>query len=269
MIFDITTQENAMRFICEFLGTTTDVVNDFLKANTICDWCIDTTNVTADNLAEYLCIDFNNLNATDIEAVGLHYTSNDDECNSIKMLGLGDLQFAVNHETPLKIFLSDNGITFNTQLMEMYSDGETFNIEYTTYQTDKPLTHIARKMYFDNQISCFFRVKDVTQYGGRVDRRPEFLFNLDNQFKKMNLSHQWVKKSQSYEIKFQLPVNSFTGYTFYEDKDNHNSNNYRLAKSLVDLALSVVSLADRDEVFAYLKPTVVIGPQQILSIIKL
>lgn len=105
----------------------------------------------------------------------IHYTSNNDENQSIKEFGLRDLQFALSHNTPLNNFLNDFGIEFNIDNKSMTINGKEYNIEYVDYSADNPVTDIARKIYYDNQVSCFFNIEDINDYLGCVHLRPEIL----------------------------------------------------------------------------------------------
>lgn len=124
--------------------------------------------------------------------MAIHYTSNNDQNASIRSSGLGDLQYSLSNDTPLKHFLTENGISIYPDRKVMYYKGEEYDITYVQNDCTSPLTSIARKIYFDNQISCFFRIKDITRYLGRVDKRPEILFNLDEFFKDFHIGYYFL-----------------------------------------------------------------------------
>ncbi|WP_270283950.1 hypothetical protein [[Clostridium] scindens] len=267
MIFDISTKESAMQFLCDFTGLSINSICDFLEQNTIIDGCcIDTTSATAENLMTQSGIDFDSLDTTAVKAKVTHYTSNNDNCETIRKIGLGDLQFAVSRDTPLKRFLEKNDISIfpDTHLLK-YKE-QLFDISYTRYDSDNPVTQVAHKMYYDNQISCFFRIIDISRYGGHVDKRPEILFNLDTLFKSLSLSRSWVEQSKSYEVSFLAPLSDFELFTFYDHRQTPYYDNEKMAEAIIEKALGVASAADSDELFAYMKPSIVISPNQIISI---
>ena len=267
MYFDISSKDTAMQFLAEFTKLSKIEIEHFLERNTIIySICVDTTNVTAENLIQENGLNLSTLDTTSIKALAIHYTSNNDKNVSIRKIGLGDLQYALSNDTPLRRFLDENGILIYPDRKLMCYKGKEYDIAYTQYDSMSPLSGIARKIYSDNQISCFFRIKDITHYLGRVDRRPEILANLDDFLKDLNLSRKWVQQSQGYEIRYVAPLSEFELYTFYDKSECAYYDNSKIALSLINLALSVVSEFDKDEVFAYMKPTTVITPAQIVSI---
>lgn len=264
MYFDISSKDKAMQFLTEFTRFPQIEIEHFLERNTLIDSiCVDTSNVTAEDLIQESGLNPSTLDAASIKALAIHYTSNNDKSTSIRNIGLGDLQYALNNDTPLRRFLDENGISIYADRKLMCYKGKEYDITYTQYDSTSPLTGIARKIYFDNQISCFFR---ITRYLGRVNRRPEILANLDNFLKGLNLSRKWAQQSQGYEIRYVAPLSEFELYTFYDNRECTYYDNSKIALALIDLALSVVSEYDKDEIFAYMKPTTVITPGQIVSI---
>lgn len=267
MYFDISSKDKAMQFLVEFTRIPQIEIEHFLERNTIIDSiCVDTSNVTAENLIQESGLNLSMLDTASIKALAIHYTSNNDKSASIRNIGLGDLQYALSNDTPLRRFLDENGISIYPDRKLMCYKGKEYDITYTHYDSTSPLTGIARKIYYDNQISCFFRISDITRYLGQVDRRPEILSNLDNFLKGLDLSRKWVQQSQGYEIRYVAPLREFELYTFYDKSECAYYDNSKIALALITLALSVVSEYDKDEVFAYMKPTTVISPGQIVSI---
>lgn len=271
MIFDITTKESAMQTLCQFTGISANKIISFLEKNTHINeyGSVDTMDVSAEKLLFENNTSFGSLDVESLNLKVIHYTSNNDNCAAIQKLGLGDLQFALTEDTPLKRFLENNSIVIHPATYTLVYNGTQFDITYKTEGFDKSATHkIAHKIYFDNQLNGFFKNSNIERYGARVNKRPEFLYNIDDCFK-LNLSYAWEKECTAYRVTYLAPVSDFALFTFYDTNRCEDFDEQIVAERLIQKALGVVSLADYDEIFAYMKPTTIIKPNQIESIIPL
>lgn len=259
LLYDITSVENAFDTIYHLTGVSIQNINQFISQSIITDeFCLDGTNLTGANFIDKFNI------SSDIHDTllicALHYTSNNDNSCAIKKYGLRDLKFSLTEDTPLKLFLADNGFNFDIINHTMYYNGRSYNIFYERQVSivDNPLQGIARKIFYDNGLSCFLYLKDITRYLGNVHKRPEILYNIDQFAPKLNLSYKWMKQCKSYEIKFMTSFNQFEKYTFMDDDRS-------TLEALLDKALCVAGNMVCGEAFGYLKPLSIVEPEQILQ----
>ena len=77
---------------------------------------------------------------------------------------------------------------------------KVFDISYHrgSFDLDNPLSSIARKVYYDNALSCFLNIEDITRYLGNVHIRPEILYDIDRMNSKLQLSHKWKQRCTAY-----------------------------------------------------------------------
>ncbi len=258
--FDISSKENALKFLSSFTGINQTDILDFVDDNIIkTDIFTDSTKVNAENFCNRFNLDERNLNVDNILLCAIHYTTNDDENKSIKDYGLRDLQYALSHDTPLRKFLKEHDVGFDIKEKVMFINGKEYNIEYKNYELDDPITHIARKIYFDNQLSCFFNIEDIEEYLGNVHLRPEILYNIDELIGSHELSYEWCRRCKCYEIKFYGKLDDFAKYSFPNDNKTVQTN-------LIDMSLEVIADCVCGEIFAYLKPSSVISYENIIEI---
>lgn len=260
-----------MNTLCQFTGISESELVRFLEEHTHINeyGSTDTMDVTAEQLLNENDISINSIDVSYLRIKVIHFTSNNDNCNSIRTYGLGDLQFALTQDTPLKKFLEEHKIRIFPDYSILDYDGVRHDITYCSEGFDKPYTHsIAHKIYFDNQLNGFLRNTNIERYGAKVDKRPEFLFNIDYCFK-LNLSYEWEKQSTGYMVTYLAPVSDFALFTFYDKDKCEDFNEPLIAQRLIQKALGVVSLADYDEIFAYMKSNTIVKPNQIESIITL
>lgn len=259
LYFDITNKKKAIIFLSNFTNVSRENITKFVTDNTVQnDIFTDATKVTSDNYCDKFQLQPEYLDVNNVMLCAIHYTSNNDENQSIKEYGLRDLQFTLSHNTPLNNFLKTFDIKFNIEKKSMIAKGNEYNIEYVNYSADNPVTHIARKIYYDNQVSCFFNINDINDYLGCVHLRPEILYNID-ELLKTDLSHKWYKSCKGYEIKFYAKISDFTEYSFPNERKT-------IAENMIDMSLSVISDCARGEVFAYLKPDAIVPFNNILEI---
>lgn len=260
-----------MQTISQFTGISESKIVSFVEEHThISEYgSIDTMDVSADKLLFENDTSFDSLDVKTLALKVMHYTSNNDNCDAIRKLGLGDLQFVLTEDTPLKRFLDSKNIAIYPDTCTLVYKDKQYDITYKTEGFDKPVTHkIAHKIYYDNQLNGFFRNSNIERYGARVDKRPEFLYNIDDCFK-LNLSYEWEKECKPYMVTYLAPVSDFALFTFYDTDRCKDFDEQIVAERLIQKALGVVSLADYDEIFAYMKQKIIVKPNQIQSIIPL
>lgn len=272
MIFDITSEVTSIKFLCDFLEIDSEVVKQYIeKINN--DICVDTFLKKADRYLEDRDVD-------DLYLSVVHVTTNNDECQTIKEIGLVNLQQALTMNTPLRRYLKKYGIEFDINNNLMCTKDEFHEIRYDSsfYETETSngkLNSVARKIYFDHQINGFFCVQDTKSYGGYVHLRPEIIYDLAQLGSKpYEFEHGWIEVNKAYVVKFNAPLEYFTHYSFYNNIDEFKDDctgKMELKKWLVNKALWVVWEyynygEGPSEIMAYLKPEVSIPINLITSI---
>lgn len=274
MLFDITSKQSSIKFLCDFLDSSREIIEGYIDQNK--------DEVCVDGFLEYTDTSLVTKNIDSIFLSVIHVTTNDDECRSIKENGLVNLQEALKLDTPLRRYLKQCNIQFDLSNELMFINSKCYKLQYDSsfFKLDTiegQINSVARKIYYDHQINGFFCIQDPKRYGGYVHQRPEILCDLarlrtnPNEFEK-----EWLKKSKAYVIKFNAPVEYFTFYSFYNDKDEYKKDeNERLLlkKWLVEKALRVIWGYHRYnectcEIMAYVKPEVSI-PFNLITEIEL
>ena len=208
MVFDMTSSLSALNSLSKLLELQEDVIQSFIDENIEYDGvCIEST-FTADGLLDKAGLTSDSLDITNITLMILHYTSTNDNCQTLKTLGIRDLQYVLANKTPLSNFLSAKGVTFDIRNNIMVAFGKNYDIKYCIKRSqDDALKDISRKVYYDYATSAFFFIDDVTKYSGRVHTRPEFLVDLESFDSRLNgISDEWANKNKKYEIKIAAPL---------------------------------------------------------------
>lgn len=262
MIFDITSQSTSIEFLCRFLEIDSEEINTFIE-NTNDYICVD-------SFLDYIGRSLENRDISDTQLSVTHITTNDDECQTIKDIGLVNLQQALTMDTPLRRYLKRYNIQFDIYNNLMCVNDNFHEIRYDSsfFETETrigKLNSVARKIYFDHQINGFFCVKDVKGYGGYVHLRPEIIYDIaqlgNNPY---DFERMWIQNNKPYLIKFNAPIEYFTYYSFYGDMDEFKedyTDKMELKKWLVKNALLVnweyYNFGEcPHEIMAYLKPEV-------------
>lgn len=266
MVFDITSKESALKFLVEFLSITPEEIQRFIRKNTDNSRGIDTTKVSFENLTSSFCLHLPLKNISTMEAKIIHIATNNDKCSSIYEFGLGGIQHALSHDTPLSLFLGKERFFFDIEKEILYFNSQAINISYDVNICDLCHTNeIARKIYYDNFLNGFFRIKRPSSYGGCVHLRPEILKTMDNVLK-TKLCEKWENDSTCYEIIFTTPLSNLVILEKDQLGLTMEEKSLEIAKYLVQNALDVVSSLDNDEIFAYVLPSYSIKKANIISI---
>lgn len=271
-MFNITTHEKAKEFLSSFLNIASEKIDDYILNNT--------KDYDVDNFLETYNIDLQKIHIENMQLTVQHVTTNDDKCGSLEKFGLLNLQQSLTMETTLKKYLDRFNIHFDISNKWIFCNGTKIDIPYKSNDINHPsdsqkhrICRVAHKIYYDYQISGFFSMENETDYGGRVHERPEFLHNLKELFKSSLIEDTWKKSVKPYLITFKASLDSFAWFSFYGEKYEYEDDYLRKEeqiKWLIKKALCVIwdmSYYDSSpEIFAYMKPEVIIPPSDFLNI---
>ncbi|WP_346234877.1 hypothetical protein MKY04_18030 [Lysinibacillus telephonicus] len=213
LIFDMTTCGSTLKSLSKLLNIDDSEIVKYIVTRK--------GEYSVEEFLEVFDVDENVVADKELLLTSLHVTTNNDNCESIKELGITNLQKAVTLNTPLKRYLKEQGVEINVEKKEIFYKGKNYDIskEYNGINIgskDEQLNWIIYKLYKDYQINAFFYDKNVLNYGGDIRRRPEFLKNLAAFLKSSNIENNWKMSSeyQCHVIKFFAPISQFTNYTF-------------------------------------------------------
>lgn len=267
--FRCNNKRKSFEILTEFLSITSDEIQNFICNNTDTRWGTYTTKVTVENLLSEFDIHFPLKNIEKMPAKIIHISTNSDDCSSVLKYGLGGIQHALSHDTPLSLFLQKEGIVLDLDNQILLFNNRKINIGYDVNFCD--LNHpneIGRKIYSDNYLNGFFRIKNPTSYRGYVHLRPEILKTMDNVLK-TKLCERWEGNSTCYEILFQTPVSNVVILEKCQSHLTMEQKSLEIANYLVQKALDVVSLLDIDEIFVLVRPCTPSTDIDIISITNL
>lgn len=269
MLFDIRTHASAINFLQEFLQT------DFAS--------IEYEYIVEDNLdfnifwAKWLD-QISSISIDEIKYLAFHVTSSSNDCLEIKSNGIKNLQSVLSEKTNLKSKLQEYGVRFDIENKLLFYRQQEINIDYDKYKGhfdlspfEKRIERVAHKIYYDFQVDAFFLNCDISNYGTRIHQRPEFLYNLVNLFPELkDMENEWIDASKGYIVTFHASFDQFAWFTFYEQDYEYQDDlekKLKLKKWLVSRAISRIfdPPSDYSKVFAYMKPEIIILPNQIIE----
>ena len=158
----------------------------------------------------------------DLRFIFSHVSTSANSCNDIKTLGL--IRYAyLNSQTELYSFLNENGITIELSKSKLHYHSKTIDISFgdcpPEYEEEKYAAwSVGRKVYYDYCV-CGFLSYSSSAYLGYVHKRPEILMDIDNLLK-TNLSDQWEKTHQAYEVIAQVDAKKIV-YEGDKEQDEH------------------------------------------------
>ncbi|WP_171309597.1 hypothetical protein [Enterococcus cecorum] len=272
MNFDLRTCDTAYYFVLEFMNMTPDEYltelvieceNDFEKF-----WKRNIGRITE-------------VNIEDLKIMAFHVVGALDECKEIKSNGLMNLQMVLSGNTSFNRLLNKAGITFQIKSKTLECDGMIYDIDYEKYryshflsETDKKLSNIAHRVYYDFCINGFLANDDVLNYGTDIHERPEFLMTLAKLFPQASkLESYWRNKSKSYKVDFWVTVDQVHRFNFELDEDRDPpyegwtelNDELKLKKWMLSHAIDR-AVNGLGEQFLYVRDDVSIPPNQIVEV---
>lgn len=211
LLYDLTTFESTIDCLGEYLGLTENEIGQYLATHK--------ESYSVEGLFEAYKIDYSRLLEFDLHLAGLHVTTNNDMCKTIKEHGLLDLQQALLRDTPLSRYLAKQGVSIDVEKKLIFYNDRTYDIskDYLGIR-DSDKDFVSYKLYEDYQINSFLSYDNVLSYGVQVT--PEFLQNLSSFLSRYSIESDWNKQNNKcYVIKFSTPFSNFANDVFYTSGD--------------------------------------------------
>lgn len=214
--YDITTYEASRKSLSQLTNQSERQIEEYIMLNS--------QDYSAHQYLEEFHIDESMLLVKDIWLTSLHVTTNNDKCSSLQKYGLLNLQHAISLDTPFYQYLRQFDINFDLLNRTFSHKGKTYDISkemngFSTDDKERDLEFIVYKLFNDYQINGFFSYDNALTYGGYVNRRPEFLYNLAEFLNIPNLLYDWERNNKCYVIKFVAPISDYADWTFMNKSD--------------------------------------------------
>lgn len=211
-IVDMTTAFNALHSLEDWLN---------IKENDILEYVSQQKQIYyVNNFIEQFNIENTSILNGTLKLASLHVTTNNDNCDSIKKLGLMNLQDTLRLNTSLGNYIREQGIIINIDDMIVEYKGKIYDLKSKADNAvpgskEHQQNFVTRKLYEDYQINGFLCNENALDYVGGIARRPEFLGNLASMLEDRRIEFDWVNsKNKCYVLKYYADIADFEHYTF-------------------------------------------------------
>ncbi|MBW4080263.1 hypothetical protein [Paenibacillus sp. S150] len=219
IVYDLTSINGTMKGLFDHLNINANTIKSYTKH------CMGEYSI--EDFLDFLNITDDGLLSGEILLVTLHVTTNNDNCSSIRELGLLNSQQSLTLDTPLKRYLQQKGVSIDILGREIrykekiYDLSRKYASSFSSFddEDEKAVKWVIYKLYEDYQINSFFGSDDVLDYGGYCNIRPEFLMNLAELLGDMSIESDWKKNGDNkcYVIKFHVLMSHCTEFTFFDE----------------------------------------------------
>lgn len=288
IIYDLSTIDTCMQFLTTITKRNREDIDNFLRLQEKEPYSYD--DVLEDFL-NTLQVNLEEMNVEDITFAGIHITTNNDNCASIKKYGLLNLRQALTMDTPIKRFLKDWGIQFHfnddftpdivtfTGIHNGELIKEVFSIEdfSKTFKGYSSLIHTKLTSSSHYPINAFLFINDYKSYGGNVHDIPEFISHFGNSLPTNDFIDAWKKDRKSYAIKFYADFDTCNVTTLLPHSTNLKEdilNDYEeikkaLLKKCIETSINHIHQQDQSKIYLYMKPEAIIPYGDIYEIIDI
>ena len=278
-IFNITTYENAMKFLCGFLDVSEYEIFRYLED------CYDEENgsrESTEELLEELNVNLNELNVEQVSFIINHITTRkslESLRDSLRSDGILNLQEVLTKDTELKRYLNELEVYIDVPNKSIKVQNEEITLSDSIDDIkNESLKRVCKKIYRDYQVDGFFSMASDRHYGGEVHERPEFLFDLEEYLSKIkvyiDLQGEWKKSTKSYIIKYKASLDEIYWFKAYETECEYEEDvdKVKIKKELIRKALNVITSVKFEngkipEEIAIMKDDVNVLSRNILDII--
>ncbi len=246
-ILDITNKSKALASLAIFLNKDENEIESYMTSHI--------QNYDAMTLIKDLNIDVSILPFESLKLVGMHVTSNDDECDFIKRHGLSNLYAVLSTENSLTIFLKEHDISFD--LLE-----KTINYQGKIESLENPKFHLLhQKIFEDIATHIYLRVGDFGYYSAKNQIRPEILTLLADIYNDEKLLTYWDNDHHTYLIKFVEELSNFDLESLAPSGKKED-----VLIQLIYYAMDVIALDEHVELWCQLKTGYRVPSENIIDI---
>lgn len=191
----------------------------------------------------------------ELKIVGVHSTTNNDQCASIKKTGLVNMKQALSCESSLNQYLHQNGIYIDIYTKKLTYQGKQYNL------VDQGNSKLHYKIFGDYQLDCFLALRNNRPYDSALKARPKVLSEIEKFIGVEGLHQGWIDQSMPYMIKFIDRAYNFNPYSFSAD-----GSEVGMKMALIYYALMVISSNQQVDVQIDLASEYQVTPDHILEI---
>lgn len=220
LIYDITTVDHAISTLASLFNTSVDTVKQTIANHTKVDveYFLKNINHTLDDF-----------DLEDLEIVGIHSTTNNDQCESIKKTGLINLKRALSVKSSLNNYLHEHDIYIDIYTKKLTYLDKTYNL------VDCGNSKLHYKIFGDYALDCFLSVRKDREFDSKLKARPKVLSEIEKYLNISGLHQGWIEQSTPYMIKFKEHAYNFNRYHFSADGSEDG-----MKHTLVHYALTVI-----------------------------
>ena len=247
MIFDITNKKKALKTLANYLHLEESWIEKYVDDHQL--------DYDAVHFLEDANIDPSSLSLDHLQLIGMHLTSNDDECLNIKKYGLQDLYHVLEKNLGLASFLKELGMSFDLNQQTFHYQDQIVSLLEPSWE------EIKNKIYDQSVVHEFLRVGDFGYFSAKLQIRPEIITMLSQKFEDSNMASFWDLNHDTYLVKFVEDIEHFDYSSLAEhglEKD--------VALQLIYFALDVIALNEHCEISCHLKKGHCILPEKIIDI---
>ncbi|HAT4183915.1 hypothetical protein ACV3Z6_13525 [Clostridium perfringens] len=257
MLFDLTTAENAINSLCEFIGKNKSEVFRYLLLNKNSD----NYKEVFDNFIEEFNINIDeDLTLDRLEIKAIHITTGNDNGKFIKENGLKNLREVVKSYNPLSNFLQEQGIKIDIDNEVICYKGKLYPIEDESKYIGFKRNLVYHKLFDDYMVNGFYYNNNPLSYGGGVSYRPEFIVSIGKLIGNEKIENEWIKTfNQCYIIEYKTNPYNFESFNYVidgistsdveENKDFYIK--YWLIMESISIILSDIQGSSYSEIFSY------------------
>lgn len=220
-VYDITNVENALHTLTNLFNLSFKEVDEFMRLH---------QNVDVEAFLKEFHINLDCFELEDLQIVGIHTTTNNDQCESIKKTGLINLKRALSLNSSLNNFLHEHDIYINIYTKTLTYKQQSYNL------VDCGNSKLHYKIFGDYALDCFLVMQKNRKFDAKLKARPKVLSEIEKYLHIENLHQEWINQSTPYMIKFKEHAYNFNRYHFSPDGSEDG-----MKYTLVHYALTVIA----------------------------
>lgn len=204
MIYNISTQANAIETLKQLLYLCT---TNYSEAVNRIDSIIGVHDYNSNDFTNKLDFAVEDAVIENLVFYCEHFTTNGNNCKSIKENGLITTEKLLIGENELTNFLKRNNIFVDIEKYQIVACGKTYDLKNVKLYENSELERLSHYIYKDNYICTFTFCKDYKEYSV-IRNCPELLAVMDNALcgRTSLLQRNWIKETETYKICMEIPI---------------------------------------------------------------
>lgn len=202
-IYNMTNYNDTLKSLSKLTGI--ENIEEYVKENK--------DDISYEHFCEYYNIDIDKIDISKLYIMGIHVTTNSNNCEDIKKYGLIPNNKVLSIDTELNMYLKSKGIVINIEdrYIERFKNRYILNEEIykvEDMELQRNLDILKDKLIDFSRVEAFVSTKGINEYSA-IRYYPEIIQIISDIYNDIDIINSWkFGEIEAYKVYFKVDVSS-------------------------------------------------------------